>query len=729
MKRTDRIPVLAALAAVVVVLSPSAAAEDFRPGELRLEQIAPRDCFLFASFAGLSACDAAAEKTGLIRIWREPEVQQFAGPFVQALAARLEQMKDENVPFEELRALLQGRVSLVLGDLTLVGLRVPMPGAVLAIDTGNRTEAFHRVLENQLGEVEQMLGTERHRFEHRGHEIHALPVPDEPRTAICFTKLENLFLIGLNKYYLQRVIDVHAEKKGAIATDGSYVRAKKRVGAGTTLLSAFLNVNAFREKLRGITPPEVVELIRETGFENMQSVYYAALLDGKGARDAMFVDAPGKRHGLAKMLAPEPAPAKARELAPYSSVYFSQMNFDLASTTEELIRLVGSYWPPALAELEHSRARFREKMGFDPIDDVISSLHQGAAVSISMPGNGGLIPEVLATIPVRHPKRFAAALEKLIVRAGGSVATQQYDRHAVKSVSLDPSIPFTPTYTIDANTCYLAGAPLVLKEALREIDDERRSLAQNPTFRSAMDRLGGDPAWIEYMDVQRVASICYATGAPFLQGLQSRLDSAGVPVDLVLLPTTQVIAKHLTPAVTSWVADESGLLWEAFSPFGSAVTLAVGARILNHLPGAPPMRQVMAHAPKALGSAAPAPDAVAETQPSRPRGAEPAADAAPPLAPVEVFQRAFDRHQAGAYDEAIAGFEKAMEMGFQPQTCAYNIACGYSLQGEVETALDWLAKSIDLGFDRRDLLAGDSDLDNLRETQRFREIVERVGKE
>ena len=53
----------------------------------------------------------------------------------------------------------------------------------------------------------------------------------------------------------------------------------------------------------------------------------------------------------------------------------------------------------------------------------------------------------------------------------------------------------------------------------------------------------------------------------------------------------------------------------------------------------------------------------------------------------------------------------------------YNVACGYSLKGEIEPGCDWFGKAVDAGFGMRDgnveHTEGDSDLDNLRQDPRF----------
>ena len=81
-------------------------------------------------------------------------------------------------------------------------------------------------------------------------------------------------------------------------------------------------------------------------------------------------------------------------------------------------------------------------------------------------------------------------------------------------------------------------------------------------------------------------------------------------------------------------------------------------------------------------------------------------------------------HSLGKYDQAIVAFTKSIDLGFQPKTSMYNIACGHALSGRTDDALTWLAKAYDHGFAPEDnLIEGDSDLDSLRDDPRFNKIV------
>jgi tetratricopeptide (TPR) repeat protein len=93
---------------------------------------------------------------------------------------------------------------------------------------------------------------------------------------------------------------------------------------------------------------------------------------------------------------------------------------------------------------------------------------------------------------------------------------------------------------------------------------------------------------------------------------------------------------------------------------------------------------------------------------------------------------------AKEYDQAIAIYEKILESYPDDLTANYNTACIYSLKKRIEKALNYLETAVRKSLEAKDsgsyakqqeaqqilgLLDNDTDLDSLRETKRFKEIM------
>lgn len=62
-------------------------------------------------------------------------------------------------------------------------------------------------------------------------------------------------------------------------------------------------------------------------------------------------------------------------------------------------------------------------------------------------------------------------------------------------------------------------------------------------------------------------------------------------------------------------------------------------------------------------------------------------------------------------------------MGPDDGPILYNLACVYSVAGETDTALDCLQRAVVNGFTGRDGINHDTDLEPIRDTDRFKAIL------
>lgn len=78
---------------------------------------------------------------------------------------------------------------------------------------------------------------------------------------------------------------------------------------------------------------------------------------------------------------------------------------------------------------------------------------------------------------------------------------------------------------------------------------------------------------------------------------------------------------------------------------------------------------------------------------------------------------------AGDHDRAIQYFQKMVEVKPDLANAYYNIACLYAKQNKVREATDWLRSAVEKGYDNLTLIKTDKDLDNIRGSSAYMEIV------
>ena len=89
-----------------------------------------------------------------------------------------------------------------------------------------------------------------------------------------------------------------------------------------------------------------------------------------------------------------------------------------------------------------------------------------------------------------------------------------------------------------------------------------------------------------------------------------------------------------------------------------------------------------------------------------------------------AFNKAYDLHMDGRINEAIIAHQKAAEYADFKGIATYNLGCAWSLKGEKEKAFKALYAAIDYGFTDVNQYETDSDLDPLRDDERFDDLME-----
>lgn len=82
--------------------------------------------------------------------------------------------------------------------------------------------------------------------------------------------------------------------------------------------------------------------------------------------------------------------------------------------------------------------------------------------------------------------------------------------------------------------------------------------------------------------------------------------------------------------------------------------------------------------------------------------------------------------KAGMYREGLSVDEKLVQLRPDDPVVLYNLACSYSLLGEIDKAFRAFKKAINCGYFDFEHLEGDEDLSNLRKDRRFQRYLARI---
>jgi beta-lactamase regulating signal transducer with metallopeptidase domain/tetratricopeptide (TPR) repeat protein len=90
----------------------------------------------------------------------------------------------------------------------------------------------------------------------------------------------------------------------------------------------------------------------------------------------------------------------------------------------------------------------------------------------------------------------------------------------------------------------------------------------------------------------------------------------------------------------------------------------------------------------------------------------------------EWFDVGNDLLRLRKFDETIDAYKQAIRLNHKNSSVMYNMACAYSLRGDVNSAIEWLQRAVEQGWDDADHMQNDSDLTNARRDRRFEDIVD-----
>ena len=363
---------------------------------------------------------------------------------------------------------------------------------------------------------------------------------------------------------------------------------------------------------------------------------------------------------------------------------------------------------------------------------------------------------------VRDREAAEEILGVLLRMADVPVAEREYRGHVLNVIS-GQGMPISPAFTVLDDRLLASISVGGLKTTLRRLEEGGGgSVLASANFQETFHGLDmEDAAWVSYVDLKRLAAFGHNAAENLLPAM---VDADELPVDLYMLPSQEVILRHLHGWGEVGRADQDGLVYRMRS-ISMASLLALGGRFLNESPGCPPFLMMSAATDEYYGGAdygawdedgwaeldaewhdeapvaAPVPQpAVRTAAPSGivnpvaagdPREAELREEAQQLTLAIEAdpqngqlyFGRAIALGQVREHEEAVADYVRARELGFNMALCAYNLACTHSLMSHNDTALEWLQTAFDEGFQAWEFVDHDSDLDNVRKDPRFDELV------
>ncbi|MHC4941681.1 MAG: tetratricopeptide repeat protein [Planctomycetota bacterium] len=725
----------ALILAVLFSMNPAAVASEYEEGSLTLDRLVSPDTLLYVRCSGVDRFLEEARSLDLMRLWTDPEVDAFFAEMKKMVPQMLGGEAEPDWPVDQFWNLFKGDVAMAMSPRLAVFEEGAMPTPALAVDMAGAKERFVRTVNGIVDMLVQEAGIEKDSFDYRGFEVGFFGEPRK-RVTICHTTLRNLFVATLNPHHIKNLIDRYLDGGASLADDPAFVTSRARVGGFASGLLAYANFKPLINMFKPLCPYEVQEALAMEGLDQIDGLCIASTIEGGGSRESVFIHAPGEKKGLLKALSPHPITWKHVSQAPPDTLFFVDIVFDPELILNEVDRFVKHVIPELYKDFRSGLKEVQHETGFDLEREILGPLGSELALFVTLPKGGGMsiIPDVIASISLDDAEGFKAFLEKLHGMTGGEieVVKSSFDNHTLRHIVI-PDVPFSPAFTVTKDRLLLASTPMTMKKYLKWVKKGEPGLDSTAAFKEAVRGVPENASMFKYVDMRRSVEIGYSMAGPFLPAL---LAEADLPLDVGLLPMTETVSEYINNASSYMVMDQDGIMMSGRCPCGLGALLGLAVSGMDHLVqnnllgGLMKQAESMAAAQASgsmldgarglMGSGhyAEAEKLFTQWEAMNPQNALPV---------NALLNRGYCRLKLEKYDLGIEDYMEAAErdQGVR-QLAYYNIACGYSLMKHADEAVDFLEKSVKAGWQDKQHILDDSDFDNIRENERYKELLKKL---
>ncbi|MCA9238210.1 MAG: DUF1559 domain-containing protein [Planctomycetales bacterium] len=534
------------------------------PEDPVLSAIAPEECLWYGSYAGQGP--ASAESTNETELlFAEPQVQRFAEEIETQLMRALrraggggpqQQALIETLPVV-VRTLLTRPLAIYVEDVQ------PAPGGVaveaaVVLSAGERRPDLEAAIARLLG----LAGP-------RGPQIQeetlagltwsrpALPPQAPP---VRWAWKDSYLLIAIGEQTPQRLVDRMDGSAPAWLTElrAKHDQVERELSVGR------LNVAGILERLKPLVvqqEPQAWAAAERLGLTSIRDLTARSGYDAVGCVSTVHLATDGQRRGVLALLPHEPLSKHDLSLVPHDPLLAWACRIDPGDFWDDALGLITQFEPRAEDQLDRVLMEIESHLGVDVRRDVIDSLDD---VWVAYLPGGDLMSSWLnsaAAVKVKDHAALDRAITKLCaaarmqMRSDDAVITEsRIGDHSLYSLQFTREpVPFSPSWCVSDDWLVVGLLPQAVRAAVERREGETLAAAAGID-----DALVASPAMIAYQDTPRLVQSVYPWLQMFAQMASGQLRREGVEIDPSVLPSVDVIVRHLRPSVTTWSHESDG---------------------------------------------------------------------------------------------------------------------------------------------------------------------------
>jgi hypothetical protein len=534
-----------------------------------LSNVAPEQCLWYASYSGQSDADPnSANQTE--QLFAEPQVKRFVDEIQSQV---MKAARRAGGPEREKRVIVEQAPKLVRALLTRPSAAYveevkPREGEGQGVDV---SAAFVLNAGDQQDDVKAAIvelltlippdGAQLAEEEIATLQWRRVPTPPHA-PEVRFGWKDAYFIIAVGSDTASKVLERMDGSAPAWLTD---IRMEHPIARELSL--GYLNVAGVLERVRPLAEakdPKAWPAVETLGLTHIRAVHGVSGYDDVGCKSIAHLVTDGERAGLLGLLPYKPLEAANLQPIPKDALFAVAKRVDVTEVLDKALKLASAFEPKVIEQSDRVQWEIETKIGVSIRDDILASL--GDVWTVHLPGGELMLSWLNATltVQVKDADKLRKAVEKLVdvARAElgdrpnqGSINRSKLGEHTLYTFQLPHAAPISPSWCVGDDWLVFSLSPSAVQATLdRKAAD---SLAEVAAATSALETNGG-AAVLTYQDTPQLVKSVY----PWLQmGVQmaaGQLRQQGIEIDPTILPTREVILKHLRPGVATFSHSSDG---------------------------------------------------------------------------------------------------------------------------------------------------------------------------
>ncbi len=535
-----------------------------------LSHVAPEDCLLYASWAGMAKADPGS-KNHTEQLLAEAEVQQFAAALERALTSFMAQgIRSEGDAADKLGKTAPLWIRTLITRPTAIYLtRLEPRGETWAVEGGLIVQAGDSaaLLDAALTELLTTENQKPAEFAVGPRKFHKVAASRELPAELSWGAGNGYLMVGMGP--------------GAIEAMGERIRAQKTPAWLTDLVQSagierrssvsYVNVKRSLDTWAPLAGREGEALLAALGLRQIVALNSVAGLDDTGMVSKSRLTIDGPPQGLLAAIESEGIVAGDLAHVPGDAMVSLNVSVDAGKMLDAFIAALAELDPRAPERFASEMAQFESRLGVHPLDAFSAlgnnwSIHAAAA-------DGGLMGAVLSAEVGDRAKiesserKFRERLGKAPLGRGPSLTSTPFAGQTIHHFSSGFGALVSPAWCVTEKRLFVGLYPQAVKAVLSRQPGEK-SLAMAPEVVAA---LAGPkpPLAVGYYDSKAMFEAVYPSLQMVFPILANQMRYSRQPIgaggfvpphfDPAQLPPPRTISRHLQPSTIVLRSIPSGV--------------------------------------------------------------------------------------------------------------------------------------------------------------------------